>query len=119
MRVATWNVGCKPGSWDRILEIDADVILLQEAPRPPDGLPGSWVYEEFESRRRSSVTGIWSRTFDLAKLPPTTSKTCEPAIPGAVAVAKATLPRNGILTIFSVHGVDERIDTGLRSPQAE
>ena len=35
-KVVCWNIATKPDPWRVLVEMDADVALLQEARRPPD-----------------------------------------------------------------------------------
>lgn len=79
---------------------------MQEAPPPPAGLARSVVFEPFPGSRGWG-TAIWSRT-PLERLEPTTSRSTPASRPGATAAAELATA-DGLATLISVHGVDDRI----------
>ena len=40
MKIISWNIARRPECWERLLETDADVALLQEAAEPPPEIAG-------------------------------------------------------------------------------
>ena len=39
LKIVSWNIGHKHASWRALMDVDADIALLQETCQPPSGLP--------------------------------------------------------------------------------
>lgn len=107
IRIGTWNMRGKSANWPLAAKLPADVLLLQEAPPAPVGLPGSLHLHPFEDGKRPWGTAIWSRDLPLRPLPSTTSIRLPATWPGTVAAAETDLLTGGVLTLISVHAVGD------------
>ena len=65
MKIISWNVAHRSQCWKRLLEMDADVALLQEAAEPPpeiaerlDVNPAPWHTAGGDSARRAWRTAV-------------------------------------------------------------
>ena len=39
LKIISWNINNRRRTWEEVFALDADVALLQEAPRPPETMP--------------------------------------------------------------------------------
>lgn len=105
LRVATWNVGNRAGSWQDVAGLGCDVVLLQEA--PAGGVPEGSVFQRHQRETRRFGTAIWRRDGGLQQLPATTS--AEEGCHRGAAVVAEVVAGDAVLTLISLHFVDDRI----------
>jgi len=135
LRIVSWNIDYKDKCWHEVLDLDADIALLQEAPRPSDSIAGevnagsnkSWVTDGSDGVSRKSRTAV----VKLPKTPKTKNVKVKwiPCVrkegegkeqlakgqlpvtnPGTIAAARVQLGDYGPMTVFSVYGLWQRGD---------
>lgn len=127
IKIVSWNINGRQSLWSSVSalkdELNVDAVLLQEAPRPPLGLP---VLVDIETPWTTVGSGKSWRTAVAAlsekvQLKTKTVKSIDQAArgeirvsrPGTLAVGEITLPEtNEVITLISMYSVWE-------SPAAE
>ena len=116
LKIVSWNIAQRLKPWHRLLELDADIALLQEAAKPPrkvaervDVNPGPWRTAGGDGYRpwRAAVVRLSSRVeVDWIEAKPIDEAGAgEFAVSraGTLAAAKVTPPRGEPLVIVSMY----------------
>ena len=107
MKIVSWNIAGRPGPWRRLLDMDADIALLQEARHPPEDVAGcveidsaDWVTAGPEPQRkwRTAVVKLSDR-FSVEWIPGVPVAEARAgdfpvSVPGTIAAAQVT-PEGG------------------------
>lgn len=134
MKLVTWNIAGREEAWRYILNIDADLALLQEAAEPPDDVaklievnPAPWRTAGAGKNRpwRAALANL-SKKYETQWLE---SKSIENANPGDLAVSRLgslaaallTLPSGEKIVVISIYAVWEKhhYSTGSSSIYAD
>lgn len=128
MKIISWNIARREGAWRHLLELDADVALLQEAAEPPADVaramdidPAPWRTEGAGLCRpwRTAVVKLSNRV-DVQWL---ASKSIADAQPGELAVsrlgtlaaARVTPPTGSPIVVASLYAAWEKPERGTGS----
>ena len=120
MKLITWNIAGREKAWHYLLNIDADLALLQEATEPPSEVsreldlnPAPWHTAGAGKKRpwRAALANL-SKQFTVQWFEP---KSIDAACPGELAVsrigslaaASVTLPSGETLVVVSIYAVWE------------
>lgn len=120
MKLVTWNIAGRAEAWRYLLDIDADLALLQEATEPPPDIankfemnPAPWRTVGAGKNRpwRAALVNL-SKQFDMNHLE---AKSIASANPGELAVSRVgtlaagtlTLPSGEDLVVVSVYAAWE------------
>jgi len=135
LRIVSWNIEHEPEHWRKVLDLDADIALLQEAPQPSGsiarkvnaGSNKSWVTDGSDGVSRRFRTAV----VKLPKTPKTKNvkvkwipcvrkegegkeQLAKGQLPvtnlGTIAAARVQLGDYGPMTVFSVYGLWQRGD---------
>lgn len=121
LQVISWNMGHRAECWEDVLRSEADVALLQEAPRPPDALvpaidAGPEPFETAGMDRRPWRTAIVALTnrvaitrVPTASLPSASAGALAVSRPGTVSAAEVEDLESGErYTLVSMYSLWER-----------
>jgi len=120
MKLITWNIGGREAAWRHLLDIDADMALLQEATEPPievakniEADPATWLTTGAGKHRpwRAALVNL-SKQFPVQWFQPKSIETANPgdlAVSrlGSIAAASLALPSGEDLVVISAYAVWE------------
>jgi hypothetical protein len=128
LKLISWNCDQKAGSWPKVAEHGADVLLLQEAtPGPvplglrvvaPD-LEGPWLTGGWKSRPWSTAVavreGVQAKPLPLAALDAAQADQLGVSRAGSLAAAMLSLPSENPITVISIYASWEHPVSDLAS----
>ncbi|MDA0273290.1 MAG: hypothetical protein O3C68_08565, partial [Proteobacteria bacterium] len=129
MKIVSWNIAGRDVCWQRLLESDYDIALLQEARRAPDEVassgirisPGEWVTEGKVNRPWRAAIAILNPTIEVEWIE--AKSIAEGDVgefvvsrSGTVTAANITTKAGSVLTVVSAYTPWEKPLKELASP---
>jgi hypothetical protein len=128
LKLLSWNCDQKAGSWPKVAEHGADVLLLQEAtpgPVPPGlrvvapDLEGPWLTGGWKSRPWSTAVAVsedvQAKPLPLAALDAAQADQLAVSRAGSLAAAVLSLPSGDPITVVSIYASWEHPVSDLAS----
>lgn len=121
VKLISWNIARRPDAWRCLLDIDADIALLQEATEPPSDVarrlevdpapwrtPGARINRPWRAAIVKLSAGVAVQWFEPKPLD--TAEPGELAVsrPGTLAAAMLTLPSGETLVVVSMYALWEK-----------
>ena len=118
MKIISWNINARPDLWSDVLDLPADVALLQEAPEPPDSLsnsveidPSPWFTLRASRPWKAAIVKLSDRVkvewLEAKPLPEAGYQEFAVSLPGTLAVARVTDVDGKNLILASMYGAWE------------
>jgi len=124
LRIVSWNIEHEPEHWRKVLDLDADIALLQEAPQPSGSIARKvnagnepWVTKDSEDHKwprkfRTAVARISDRVNVewIECVPKDRAGEGQLGVtnPGTIAAARVRLGDHGPMMVFSVYALWKR-----------